>query len=136
MPDIMTREKRSALMSRIRGRDTGIEKLILSELKRRNIDTFKYQLKMVGNPDFVFTSQRIVVFCDGDFWHGYKFQEWEDNLKDFWKKKIKGNMERDKKIRMELKKDGWKVVRLWGHEINKNPARCVDRIEKMIDDLR
>ena len=119
-------------MSKIRSKNTGIEKLILKEMKKRNIPGFKYQLKMEGNPDFVFASKKIVVFCDGDFWHGYDFESRKSSLDKFWRKKIEGNIQRDKKIRSKLKRDGWKVVRLWGHQINKNPVVCVDKIEKLI----
>jgi len=72
------------------------------------------------------------VFCDGDFWHGYKFESWKNKLNNFWSDKILTNIRRDRKIRRMLKKDGWKVVSFWGHQIEKNPELCVDKILKLM----
>jgi DNA mismatch endonuclease (patch repair protein) len=132
MVDIMSKAKRSALMSKIRGRDTGIERAILAEMKKRNITGFEYQPKIPGKPDFAFPDQMVAIFCDGNFWHGYKFDEWKKDLSIFWKKKIERNIRRDKRIRQKLRREGWRVVRLWGHQINKNPETCVTRIQNVV----
>lgn len=128
----MSKEKRSELMSKIRSQDTGIEKLILKEMKKRKMDGFAYQLKMIGNPDFVFPKQKLAIFCDGDFWHGYQFQKRRSNLAEYWVKKISGNIRRDKKVRRILEKSGWTVVRFWEHQIQNNTEPCVSKIQKII----
>ncbi len=132
MTDIMSKQQRSKLMSRIRGRDTGIEKLLMLELKKQKVSRFKYQLKMTGNPDFVFPDHKIAVFCDGDFWHGYNFESRKPKLRKYWRNKISSNMKRDKDITRHLRKNGWKVIRIWEHQIRKNPASCVNKIQKFL----
>ena len=134
MVDIMSKEKRSELMSKIRSQDTRIEKLILKEMKKQKMDGFAYQLKMIGNPDFVFPKQKLAIFCDGDFWHGYRFHLRKSTLGKYWVEKISRNMKRDKKVRSVLKKNGWKVIRFWEHQINDDPANCVDKIQQILKD--
>ncbi len=119
-------------MSKIRSKDTGIEIVILKELKSRSLKDFVRYAELPGKPDFVFRKQHIAVFCDGDFWHGYKFGSWNRKLNKFWRTKITSNITRDRKNRVMLRKAGWKVLRLWGHEIKKNPSKCVDWIEAIM----
>ena len=128
----MTKAKRSKLMSKIKGTNTGIEKILVRELKNRGIKGFKRYANMIGKPDIIFPKAKIIVFCDGDFWHGYKFESWKNKLNNFWSDKILTNIRRDRKIRRMLKKDGWKVVSFWGHQIEKNPELCVDKILKLM----
>jgi len=130
--DIFTKEERSALMSKIRGKDTGIERMFLAELKRRKIGGFRRYGKLKGKPDFVFYKKKVAVFCDGDFWHGYRFGSQKAKLTPFWRNKIGNNINRDRKIRVLLEKDGWTVVRFWGHDIMNNPSRCVDKLLKIM----
>jgi len=97
MTDVFSPEKRSWVMSRIRGTNTKIDlkmKKLLSET------SFKSQMypKMFGNPDFIIKRKKIAIFCDGDFWHGYKYTERKKPAKKFWREKIEGNMRRDRKV--------------------------------------
>ena len=80
MTDIMSREKRSALMSRIRGKDTGIERTVAHALAVRGLHPERHSKDLPGRPDFVFREQRLAVFVDGDFWHGWRFPSWEHKL--------------------------------------------------------
>lgn len=90
----------------------------------------KYVARLPGNPDMVFAGPKVVVFIDGDFWHGWQFHRWEHKLPSkYWKEKIRGNMERDRRNRASLRKAGWIVVRIWEHEANKDPDECADRVE-------
>lgn len=132
MTDIMSKKKRSALMSRIRSKNTGIEIALLNELKERNIRGFKRYANLAGKPDFVFPEQKTVVFCDGDFWHGYNFSKWEYKLNSFWREKIAKNIMHDKLVRQTLKKQGWCVVRFWGHEIKNDSSQCIDKLNKVL----
>ena len=127
MVDVFSPEKRSWMMSRIRGTNTKIDlkmKAILSQTK------YKYEMypKMFGNPDFVIRRKKIAIFCDGDFWHGYKYHEKKKPTKKFWKEKIEGNMRRDKRISRTLRRKGWSVIRIWEHDIEKNPEKCERKI--------
>ena len=114
-------------MSRIRSTNTKIDlkmNQMLSEIR------CKYAMypKMYGNPDFVIAKSKIVIFCDGDFWHGYKFEEKKKPAKKYWRNKIEYNMARDKKISRKLRYDGWSVLRFWEHDIEKRPQFCTNKI--------
>ena len=127
MADIFTPEKRSWVMSRIRSKDTKIEKKTASMLRKNKIRYRRFP-KIFGSPDFV-VEKKIIVFCDGDFWHGYQYDKKKKPPKKFWRDKIERNMERDRKVTRKLRADGWSVVRLWEHDIEKNPRSCLRRIK-------
>jgi len=127
MADIFTPEKRSWVMSRIRSKDTKIEKKTASMLRKNKIRYRKHP-KLFGSPDFV-VEKKVLVFCDGDFWHGYLYSKKKKLPKKFWRDKIERNMSRDKTVTRKLRADGWSVVRLWEHDIEKNPGSCLRRIK-------
>jgi DNA mismatch endonuclease (patch repair protein) len=128
MADIFTPEKRSWVMSRIRSKDTKIEKK-MSSLLRKNRIHYRRHPKLFGSPDFV-VEKKILVFCDGDFWHGYQYDKKKRPPKKFWREKIERNMARDRKVSRKLRRDGWSVLRMWEHDIKKNPDKCMRKIEK------
>lgn len=97
MGDNLTPEQRSYCMSRVRGKDTFLERLVREELHRRGFRFRKHVKELPGRPDIVFPRERVAVFIDGDFWHGYRLPVWEKGLSEFWKRKIRGNRERDRK---------------------------------------
>ena len=130
MTDIFTPEKRSWVMSRIRSKDTKIEKIMASLLRKNKIHYRRYP-KLFGSPDFV-VEKKILVFCDGDFWHGYRYEKKKKPPKKFWRDKIERNMERDRKVGRKLRADGWHVVRLWEHDIEKSPEKCVGKIRRCL----
>ena len=79
--------------------------------------------------------QKIAVFCDSEFWHGYNWEERKKDFKshqEFWIPKIERNMERDAEVTAKLESEGWTVIRFWGNEIKKNTAQCADIIEKAV----
>ncbi len=129
MTDIFSKQKRSWIMSRIRGKDTKIEKLLQSEMKKAGIK-FKTHPKISGNPDFL-VREKIVVFVDGCFWHGCPkhYRPPKSNGK-FWLPKINKNMERDRKVTRQLRKTGYIVVRLWEHNLEDDIRFCIGRISK------
>ena len=129
MIDVFTPEKRSWVMSRIRGTNTSIDrkmKTILSDLNYR----YNMYPKMFGNPDFIIKRKKIAIFCDGDFWHGYKYEEKKKPAKKFWCDKIQNNMSRDKKVSRKLRSDGWSVLRFWEHDIEKNQELCIRKLKR------
>ena len=85
-------------------------------------------MKLPGRPDIVFTKYKVVVFCDGDFWHGYKFNEWKERLSPHWLNKIQRNIERDKKNDAKLKDDGWTVLHFWEWEILEDVEMCKRKV--------
>ena len=130
MPDIFTPEKRSWVMSRIRSRDTKIEKRTASLLRKNKLHYRRFP-KIFGSPDFV-VEKSVLVFCDGDFWHGYRYGEKKRLPKRFWRDKIERNMRRDRTVTRRLRADGWSVVRLWEHDIDGRPDACAWRIMRTL----
>lgn len=133
MPDNLTPEQRSYCMSRVKGKDTGLEKTVRTALHKRGYRFKKHVVSLPGKPDIVFTKKKVVVFIDGDFWHGYRLPLWEADLSEFWKRKINGTRERDMKNFRKLRKMGWKVIRIWQHELEKDFDKCITRITDVIN---
>lgn len=131
MTDVFTPEKRSWIMSRIRSKNTKIDlkmKKFLSSLSCR----YEMYPRIFGNPDFLVKDKQIAIFCDGDFWHGYKYDKKKRPAKKFWRDKIQGNMRRDRRITRQLRRSGWSVLRFWEHDIEKKPEKCLRRIRQKI----
>lgn len=115
-------------MSRIRGSNTKID-LKMKRLLSENRYKFEMYPKMYGNPDFILKRKKIAIFCDGDFWHGYRYHEKKKPAKKYWKEKIEGNMRRDQRYSRKLRREGWSVLRLWEHDIEKNHEKCMRKIK-------
>ena len=105
MTDIFTPEKRSWVMSRIKGKNTKIE-LKVKKILAGTGYKFEMHPKMYGNPDFAHKRKKIAVFCDGDFWHGYRYGQKKRLPKKFWRDKIENNMRRDRRYNRKLRRDG------------------------------
>ena len=120
-------------MSRIRGKNTKIDLKMKEELKKKKI-RFEMYPKMFGNPDFIIKKKKIAIFCDGDFWHGYKYYEKKKPAKKYWRDKLEGNMRRDKRISRKLRREGWSVLRFWEHYIEKNPEKCLKKIKRKMSE--
>ncbi len=136
MADNMTPEQRRMTMSRIRGRDTKVELAVRKELHRRGYRFRVNAAWLAGKPDVVFTKIRLAIFIDGDFWHGWKFDEWSHKLAPYWHEKISGNKARDLRRAASLRREGWTVMRIWEHDVDKNFERCIARIETKVELLR
>ena len=134
--DNLTAKQRSYCMSRVRNRDTDLEALVRSELFKRGWRFRKHVSSLPGTPDIVFPRQGIAVFVDGDFWHGYRFPAWEKSLSQFWAAKIQKNRRRDRSNFAKLRRLGWRVTRLWQHEIKRDLKKSVARIERLLTELR
>lgn len=113
--DITSPERRSALMSRIRGKDTGIEMLVRKSLHRLG---FRYRLGgagLPGRPDIVLPRHRTVVFVHGCFWHGHDCPLFRlpKTRPEFWRVKIGSNRARDSRVQEHLTRLGWHVQTVW-----------------------
>ena len=134
--DHLTSEKRSWNMSRIHSKDTSIELRLRKAVWNAGIRYRKNYKELPGKPDIVLTKVKIVVFCDGDYWHGHNWalrgiSSLEDELagySEYWQKKIRRNIERDVENTVKLEEDGWLVLRFWESEIKKNLDACVEKI--------
>jgi DNA mismatch endonuclease (patch repair protein) len=114
-------------MSKIRSKNTGLEKSFLRLLKKSTSREFKTHVKAIrGTPDIVFEKEKICVFLDGDFWHGWQFPRWKHQMKsEFWRNKIEENRRRDKRVQRHLKNRGWMVIRFWEHEVQTKPHELI-----------
>ena len=119
-------------MSRVRSTDTLPELLVRKLVHARGLRFRKHSPRLAGRPDLVFVRSRVVVFVDGDYWHGWRFPAWKDKMGTYWKQKIERNRVRDRRNFRRLRKDGWLVIRLWEHEIERDLEGCVDRIEHSV----
>lgn len=135
MADVLTPEQRKRNMSHIRGKNTGPEIVLRKRLYSCGIRGYRIHYSLPGKPDIVFIKRKIAIFVDGCFWHKCPecFQE-PETRKEFWMTKIHSNIERDEKINLQLRNEGWRVIRIWEHEIRKAPDRVVQRICSMLED--
>jgi DNA mismatch endonuclease (patch repair protein) len=132
MTDVLTPEQRKLNMSHIRGKNTGPEIKLRKILWSNGIRGYRIHYNLLGKPDIVFTKKKIAIFVDGCFWHKCPacFQE-PETRKEFWMKKIQSNVERAAKVNEQLKSEGWTVIRVWEHEIRKEPEKIVKRIAEI-----
>lgn len=110
--------KSSRALSGSRASDTKCEIMLRSALWRLGLRFRKNVRTLPGKPDIVFPTERLVVFCDGDFWHGNNWKERKRKLQKganapYWLSKIKGNIERDKLHNARLLESGWQIIRVW-----------------------
>ena len=131
MADKFSKAKRSAIMSRIRSKNTSLEVEFRKLLWKNGLGHYRIHYNLPGKPDIVYVSKKIVVFLDGDFWHGYNWKKLgKVPPRKYWQKKIQKNIDRAKKYNKMLKKDGWKVIRIWEHEVKKNEGKFISKIIK------
>ena len=137
--DILTKEQRKKNMQHIKAKDTKIEIILRKALWKKGYRYRKYYNKLLGKPDIVLPKYNIVIFCDGEFFHGKDWELLKNKLKksnngEFWIKKISRNRERDDEINKRLSFEGWTVLRFWGEDIKKHTDECVKIIEETIFD--
>lgn len=121
---------RSENMARIKSKNTSIEQILGKAMSNAGLRYRKQCKDVFGKPDFCFKGKKIAIFCDSEFWHGKKFLDGEKfkTNQDFWERKIKRNMERDHEVNCYLNENGWKVLRFWGREIQKDTQSCIQKI--------
>jgi len=121
---------RSEQMARIRGSDTSPEIALRKALWARGL---RYQLRVravTSRPDIAFVRGRVAVFVDGCFWHGCPIHYARPRSREsFWSAKLVANIDRDSRQSIVLEAAGWKVVRLWEHELVLNLAGAVEQVE-------
>jgi DNA mismatch endonuclease (patch repair protein) len=134
MPDVFTKAKRSEVMSRIRGHGNKDTELALIKLFREHrITGWRRNQKVFGNPDFLFRRNRLALFVDGCFWHGCpKHCKIPAGNRAFWKKKFAANKGRDRRVNRELRRLGWRVIRIWEHDLAKRSNPRIQRIISLL----
>ncbi|EGO2559050.1 TPA: very short patch repair endonuclease [Enterococcus faecalis] len=135
MPE--TKGYRSKMMSKIRSTGGKAETLLAKRIWHEGYRYFRNYKKLPGKPDIAITKYKIAIFVDGEFWHGY---DWDNQKlkrihtnRDYWIPKIEKNMAKDKQVNEELRNMGWIVIRFWEkHEVLKNINECVLEVKEAI----
>lgn len=139
MADVFTRAKRSEIMSRVLGRgNRATEAALIAILRRCHITGWRRHPTLFGNPDFVFRERQLVVFVDGCFWHNCpKHGTRPATNRSFWRKKLERTSARDRLVNLTLRKNSWRVLRIWQHELTKkNELRLAGRLRRLITPFR
>lgn len=127
--------ERSDLMRKIRSERTTPEVLLQKTLRKAKIKFRKNCSALAGKPDIVLLAKKIAVFVDGEFWHGYRWQQKKKKIKDnrgYWIPKIERNIARDRKHNRKLKNSGWQVIRFWQQQVIKDLPGCIQKIKKSL----
>jgi DNA mismatch endonuclease, patch repair protein len=140
--DIFSKEKRSEVMSRIKGQDTKLEVTVRSRLFKDGYRFRKNDKRYPGKPDILLPRYKTAIFINGCFWHGHKGCKYSVVPKtrtEFWVNKINTNIKNDKKTHTLLKEMGWKVIVSWECELKKDfdfqfsiIIRCLNKVSEKL----
>src|SRR5256885_702472 len=125
----------SRMMAAVKNKDSKAELALRRALWKRGL-RYRKHARLMGRPDLVFHPARVVVFVDGDFWHGNAWRlrglrslaAMFPHRTQWWVKKITRNMERDAEVAAALRRDGWRELRFWESRALDDPERGADRI--------
>ena len=137
--DKLTPEQRRKNMQAIKSKGSKIEDLLAKTIFKNGVRYRRNVKDVFGCPDICIKKYKIAVFCDSEFWHG---KDWETRKYDFktrqefWISKIERNIQRDYEVNKKLNIEGWKVLRFWGNDINKNLQECLNEILQTIDETK
>lgn len=133
MADIYSKVKRSEIMSHIKNRGTQPEEKVASMLRALRVRYRRNVKSLPGEPDFVVSSVKMVIFVHGCFWHNHsncKRANLPKTNRRFWKIKIESNKRRDKRIARLLRKQGWHVITIWQCSL-RDPDKVLNRMKRM-----
>ncbi|MCA6286927.1 DNA mismatch endonuclease Vsr [Phenylobacterium sp.] len=132
MPDVFDPPTRSAVMRRVKARDTGPERTVRRVLTRLGARYRLHRADLPGRPDIVLPSRRLAVFVHGCFWHGHdcaRGRRVPQERRDYWTAKIEGNRARDARNAEALASAGWRVETVWECELK---ARALPALEERL----
>ena len=133
MADTVSKKKRSEIMSKVRSKDSKIEVDFRKAIWKAGFRYRKNPIKYFGKPDLVLGKYKTVIFVDSCFWHGCKKHcRLPATRKKYWTEKIERNKKRDKEVNCHYKEIGWKVIRVWEHQIQKNFNKTIKKITKFL----
>jgi DNA mismatch endonuclease (patch repair protein) len=122
-------------MARIKsGGNRGTELRFISLLQENRVTGWRRGAKVAGKPDFVWPKLRVALFVDGCFWHGCPIHgRVPDSRKEYWEPKLARNAARDREVSRELRKRGWKVLRIWECELaSKRAVKTIARVQRAL----
>jgi DNA mismatch endonuclease (patch repair protein) len=134
-----TTAARSSLMAKIRATNTKPEVALRKALWAYNIRYRINDKTLPGKPDIAIKKHKLVVFIDGEFWHGHNWEEKKKKIKSntgYWIPKIERNMQRDVQATLELEAKGYTVLRFWEKQVKKDLEACVNEIVNCIGKLK
>ena len=130
-----TDDKTSRRMSNVKLKGGDAENLLARALWSKGFRYWRNYKKLPGSPDIALKKYYVAVFIDGEFWHGYDWENKKNSLKrnrEYWVEKIEENIARDIRNDMALKALGWTPVHFWSKEVLKDVDGCVKDIEDLI----
>lgn len=135
--DNVSKRRRSEIMAAVKSKgNLSTERAVARLFRAYKIKGWRRHLAAIpGKPDFSFLSAQLAVFVDGCFWHGCRICR--RNIKpstnsDYWLKKLARNKARDRKVNTELRRKGWRIIRIWEHEVAKAPQVIIRQIQKKL----
>ena len=133
MTDTVSKTERSRIMAQVKGRGNASTELKVVKLFREHkITGWRRHLRLAGKPDFVFPKQRLALFIDGCFWHGCPAHlRMPATNVSYWQGKVGRNMARDQRVTQELEAKGWRVLRVWEHEL-KEPDELLAKVVRLL----
>jgi len=126
MTDNLTPEDRRKTMRAVKGKGTSLERRLFAMLAGMGLSGWKKNVSdITGKPDVAFPQERVLIFVDGCFWHGCPHcnRKLPVTNREYWERKVKRNVERDKRNTQALVDSGWRVIRVWEHEMQDTTIR-------------
>lgn len=136
MADHLSKTGRSRNMAAIRARDTKPELALRAALRAAGVTGYRVHRRDIpGRPDIAFIRWKVAVFVDGVFWHGHP-DHWDPGKasSDYWRRKIAGNIERDRAADTVLAGLGWRVVRVWDLDVRDSLEACTQQVVRALRD--
>jgi DNA mismatch endonuclease, patch repair protein len=132
--DVVDRETRSRVMAAVRSTgNRSTELALIKVLRAYGVTGWRRKSPLLGKPDFVWPRPKVALFIDGCFWHGCsRHCRLPATNKSYWVKKVARNKQRDRLVRRELQKQGWKIMRVWEHEV-KLPKNLIRKLRLMLE---
>lgn len=131
-----TDEATSKRMANVHLKGGEDEELLAKALWHSGYRYWRNCKRLPGRPDIAIQKHHIAIFVDGEFWHGYDWENRKDRItrnKEYWVEKIEENIARDKRVDNELVSLGWKPIHFWSKQIKKDLANCVKVVKDIID---
>lgn len=129
MADVVSKKKRSEIMSAVRSKDTKIEIAFRKDLWKRGFRYSKNSIRYFGKPDLVLKKYKTVIFIDSCFWHGCKKHcRIPDTNRSYWLNKIGRNKKRDCEVDRFYQNSSWKIIRIWEHDLKKDSSKILHKI--------
>lgn len=137
--DVHSKELRSKNMKAIHSKNTKMEVKLAKALWERGYRFRRNSKYVFGKPDFSLKKLKLAIFVDSEFFHGKDWEKRKFQIKsnrEYWWAKIENNKIRDVLVKTQLESNGWKVLRFWAKEVEKEIDSCLNKIEDAIYEIR